>query len=191
MYEEDHVVSLDAIEFLETNLTSNSVPQHVAAYSHYGHIGRSSLARVTAFPAQWGIAINRPMLDALWHAHHSRVIRESVISNQISQIPGLSDGDKEKRVLQWTRRFQDAFEMGHGDGVLQYAMWESNAVSIAPWNSLIKDIGHLSPGGYSKRPQNGIRSRGIHPVLPAIHSRQRDTETGFYYCDRCERQNSL
>jgi hypothetical protein len=187
-YEEDLYLLPGAIDFLEMSVRGKKSPAHGAAYSHFMHRLPPSLTRETMFPAQWGLAVNRAMLDEFWQTKHQGRVDPEVVRQRIGEMSGLSMASRERRVRRWTKRFTDAFAIGHFDGVMQYSLWRLGIRSVAPWAALVKDRGHEELGGYSARPTDGVRVKGRHlaPQLPRV---LQAAGTGVV-CNRCERLNS-
>ncbi len=177
MLEEDMVLSSEGYQFLN-ELNKVKEPELRIAYNSTGHVSLNSTPRVTRFPEQWGISMNRSMFDSF-----SETVRESNVEwkivSKVMQELEISRTKKLASAIYWFRLFRIEMSQPHGwDASLQYAAWRANArVLVAPKSEVLDVASNGDPGGVTKRNQS-IVFENTHTASPE----RKDSR----YCKICE-----
>ncbi len=177
MLEEDMVLSSEGYEFLN-NVNLDKEPELRVAYNSTGHMSINNAPRITRFPEQWGISMNRSMFEYFYETVKKSNVEWKTVSKvmQDLEIPRVR---KIASAIYWFRLFRSEMSQPHGwDASLQYAAWRSNAlVLVAPKNEVIDVAIDGDPGGFTKR----------NPSLIIDNSHDHLAESGdSRYCQTCE-----
>ena len=140
--EEDMQISDEGVEFL-SGIESDSEMGHRCAYSSTSHpqSGNNSDFRLSFFPEQWGISINRETFEAFkYEKSRKSVGRDSVRRIILSSGYGKLEGE----ILTdfWTQLFRQELMSPHGwDATLQLALWKNQVPSRVALGNHVSDLG--------------------------------------------------
>lgn len=159
MLEEDVLISGNGLTFLSEHANAGSPLTTAYTSSVHNHCPHNSLK--SAFPEQWGIAVNQELYGEANKVLASSSMRLATIQQILrTQIGGKASVDYASRF--WIRHFSKAVRSQHGwDSLLQYTSWIMGTLATVPASSHVQDISHLDKRAFTSR--SGRRTNGNHP----------------------------
>lgn len=158
LLEEDTSLEHSGLNFL-AGLGRTFEPAVRAGYTRAFHKGVNQVERVSFFPEQWGLSMNRSFFEAFRRVCREESVEEPLVEAHIRRLLGPS-----KRVLigratrYWSRLFRDAFQNpNHTDALFLYTAISLGLVYTTPWTSFTRDVGHLDGRGMHKRTKADLR----------------------------------
>jgi hypothetical protein len=179
--EEDNLISVDGLEFLNDIETLCGAPHIKASFSKHRHLDEPLGKKYSIFPEQWGTSLNKVMFAQYLSIQETKIINPEMIKKRLSLI--LGESNTTQRVTnRWIRIFEESMlSQNFGDGLMQYAALSAGAFYEVPWHSYTEDLGHLD-------------SRGIHSRSKSNSNLGHKSEimdlNGFRICLKCEKLNS-
>ena len=177
MLEEDMVLSSEGYQFLN-KVNIGKEHELRIAYNSTGHVSLNSAPRVTRFPDQWGVSMNRSMFDSFSETVESSNVEWKTISKVMQNLE-TSRIRKLASAIYWFQLFRSEMSQPHGwDASLQYAAWRVDANILAAPKSEVLDVASDGdPGGVTKRSQS-IVTESTHSFTPERNDSR--------YCKICE-----
>jgi len=180
--EEDMELENDGFKFL-TQIKKDNGFSHRSVYSTTNHPATLNFLdyRLSFFPEQWGIAINKEVFEAFKEENQRNSVERSLVKSIILRS-GYSRIQTEFLSDFWTQLLRQEVSAPHGwDATLQLALWRSESPSKVSLKSFIKDLG----GG-----EGSITKRSPQTDKVKIAS-GRHNPASYETCLFCEKQDAL
>ena len=119
--EEDNLISVDGLEFLNDIETLCGAPHIKASFTKHRHLDEPLGKKYSIFPEQWGVSLNKIMFAHYLSIQEKRIISPEIIKKRISLI--LGESNTTQRVSnRWIKIFEESMmSQNFGDGLMQYA----------------------------------------------------------------------
>lgn len=141
---------------------SSFEPQIAAAHALHSHKGTAPNAvRRTFFPQQWGLGLNRAFFEMFLETAARVKVEPHELKRSIDlSLSKASTTVKDNVARYWARLYTGALQSeNHTDAILQATSMINLVPYLAPWQSLVEDLGGLDSGGMNPRPIKKPRQR--------------------------------
>lgn len=181
LLEEDMEIGPQGLNFLRANVEEGKEARIAAAFTSYNHLQEiPDDPRLTFFPQQWGVSLNRKFFERFMQVLYLREIKPSQISSSVKLSLASESGRTSHHVSNyWSHLFTSALRHpSHTDALLQATAMMAGIPYRTSWISLINDLGRIDPRGMNPR-SSSSEPRSSHVLA---------YQNGF--CRLCERQLS-
>jgi hypothetical protein len=181
LLEEDMEIGPQGLDFLRANVEEGKEARIAAAYTSYNHLQEiTDDPRLTFFPQQWGISLNRKFFELFMQVLYLKEIEPSQISSSVKRSLASESGRTSHHVSNyWSNLFTSALRHpSHTDALLQATAMMAGIPYRTSWISLVNDLGRKDPRGMSPR-SGAVEQRSSHEL---------SYQNGF--CRVCERKLS-
>lgn len=180
--EEDIEISMGGLDFLDFHTSSKKTPQIASSFSKFTHPEETEGYKVTSFPEQWGIALNKAFYARFLLIAGGESVKEASLKELMDETFGKDSKNSIRATRFWLNLYKSAqIDVNHPDALLSYTAITLGVKYKVPWVSLSRDTAHQDGRGMHRREKQ---------APPPLHVRKISSVNGERVCMECELANS-